>query len=147
MTINALRLTLPPDSWRLILIQFSGHLVESLAHHKIEIFVSRAEPSILKCFHRIDDHVKNLRRLVCLPNSDNYVDSFFLMIVAFLGKAPLAGCYWERYLPVARRRLHFDEAAWGVIAPGESTSGVAVTKIAAVKYWVWWLPFVSSPVF
>ena len=90
-----------------------------MAHHKVEVFVSRAEPSILKCFHRIDDYVEYLRCLLNLPNPDDYVDLLFSIVVALLGKAPLVECHWERCPAVARRRLHLDEAERRVIASGE----------------------------
>ena len=40
--------------------------------HKIEVFVSRAERTLLKFFHRIHDYVKYLRCILYLPNSYNY---------------------------------------------------------------------------
>ena len=109
----------------------STDLFDWTAHDKVEVLVSRAEPSILKCLHRIDDNVEYLWCNLYLPNTDDDVDPLFSLVVTFLGKAPLVGSDWERRPSVARCRLHLDEAARRVVPSGESAGDVAVTKIAA----------------
>ena len=124
----------------------STDLFDWAAHNKVEVFVSRAEPSILKCLHRIDNNVEYLWRILYLPNTDDYVDPIFSLVVTCLGKAPLVGSDWERRPSFTRCRLHLDEAERRVVPSGESASGVAVTKIAAKNDRFRGLSLISSSV-
>ena len=116
------------DRFGSTLVRLAGLLVDCMAYHKIKILVSRAEPSILQCLHRIDNHVENLGHRLCLANSDDDVNPLFPIVVTLLGKPPLVECYGKRCPPIARRRLHLDVTERRIIAPSKSTTVVAVTE-------------------